>query len=70
MALARDFKRIVVERVNRDPAFVRRTQEQCAEKAEMATAYLSGVERGVRNPTVKVLAQLADPFGVFEDARR
>jgi len=40
------------------------TQERCAEEAQIATAYLSGVERGVRNPTVKVLARLADAFGV------
>ena len=40
------------------------TQEECAERAEMATAYLSGLERGVRNPTVKVLARLADAFHV------
>ena len=40
------------------------TQEVCAEQAAIATAYLSGVERGVRNPTVKVLARLADAFGV------
>jgi transcriptional regulator with XRE-family HTH domain len=40
------------------------TQERCAEEARIATAYLSGVERGVRNPTVKVLARLAAAFGV------
>lgn len=37
----------------------RMTQEECAARAEIATAYLSGLERGVRNPTVKVLARLA-----------
>jgi transcriptional regulator with XRE-family HTH domain len=40
------------------------TQEECAEYAQVATAYLSGVERGVRNPTVKVLARLAEAFRV------
>jgi transcriptional regulator with XRE-family HTH domain len=48
------------------------TQEDCAERSLIATAYLSGLERGVRNPTVKVLARLASAFGVpigtlFED---
>lgn len=38
----------------------RLTQEECAARAEIATAYLSGLERGVRNPTVKVLARLAE----------
>jgi len=40
------------------------TQEQCAEQAQIATAYLSGVERGTRNPTVKVLSRIARAFGV------
>ena len=40
------------------------TQEACAEHAQLATAYLSGVERGVRNPTVRVLSRLAHAFGV------
>lgn len=40
------------------------TQEECAEQAEVATAYLSGVERGVRNPTVRVLSRLAEAFRV------
>ncbi len=37
----------------------RMTQEECAARASIATNYLSGLERGVRNPTVKVLARLA-----------
>lgn len=37
----------------------RMTQEECAARAQIATNYLSGLERGVRNPTVKVLARLA-----------
>ena len=41
----------------------RLTQEECAAEADIATAYLSGLERGVRNPTVKVLARLADALG-------
>jgi len=35
------------------------TQEKLAEKAYIATAYLSGVERGVRNPTTRVVARIA-----------
>jgi transcriptional regulator with XRE-family HTH domain len=51
------------------------TQEECAARAEIATAYLSGLERGVRNPTVKVLARLAKAFEVpicalFEENNR
>jgi transcriptional regulator with XRE-family HTH domain len=40
------------------------SQEECAERAKIAPVYLSGVERGVRNPTVKVLARLARAFAV------
>ncbi len=51
------------------------TQEECAAEAEIATAYLSGLERGVRNPTVKVLARLAEALdqpiaGLFESRRK
>lgn len=40
------------------------TQEELAESSRIATAYLSGLERGVRNPTVKVLARIADALSV------
>lgn len=52
-------KRVRLLRLSR-----RLTQEECAAKAEIATVYLSGLERGVRNPTVKVLARLADALDV------
>lgn len=50
------------------------TQEECAARAGIATAYLSGLERAVRNPTVKVLARLAAALDVqisslFEENR-
>lgn len=62
--LSRNIKRLRQER--------RWTQEECAELAQVATAYLSGVERGVRNPTARVLARFANAFKVpigdlFED---
>ncbi|MBZ0189396.1 MAG: helix-turn-helix domain-containing protein [Candidatus Obscuribacterales bacterium] len=37
----------------------RLTQEECAAKAEIATVYLSGLERGVRNPTVTGLRTMS-----------
>lgn len=50
------------------------TQEQCAAEAQIATAYLSGLERGVRNPTVRVLARLAEALNqplaaLFEESK-
>ncbi|WP_374596955.1 helix-turn-helix domain-containing protein [Brevundimonas sp.] len=35
------------------------SQEQLAFDAEMHRTYISGIERGVRNPTVTVLERLA-----------
>lgn len=40
------------------------TQEACALEAAMSSVYLSGIERGVRNPTVKNLARLATALDV------
>lgn len=64
--------RILSRRVRELRLKKRWTQEKLAEKAFVATAYLSGVERGVRNPTTKVLARLAAALKVsigklFED---
>jgi transcriptional regulator with XRE-family HTH domain len=39
------------------------TQEQLADEAGMATRYLSGVERGEENPTLRFLAKIADALG-------
>jgi transcriptional regulator with XRE-family HTH domain len=35
------------------------SQEELAARAQLHRTYVSGVERGVRNPTVTVLAKLA-----------
>jgi transcriptional regulator with XRE-family HTH domain len=40
------------------------SQEELAFRSELHRTYLSGVERGVRNPTVLVLERLADTLGV------
>lgn len=40
------------------------TQEQLAEEAGMAMRYLSGVERGEENPTLRFLAKIAEALGV------
>lgn len=43
------------------------SQEECAYRAKMHQTYLSGVENGVRNPTVLVLGRLAKALGVEAD---
>lgn len=40
------------------------TQEELAGKAKKHPTYIGGIERGERNPTLKVLAQLARALGV------
>lgn len=40
------------------------TQEQVALQADIDLTYMGGIERGRRNPTVLVLARLADALGV------
>ena len=40
------------------------SQESLGEKAQLDQTYISGVERGVRNPSVVVLARLAAAFKI------
>lgn len=43
------------------------SQEELAFEAELHRTYISGVERGVRNPTVTVLAKIAKALKVTPD---
>jgi transcriptional regulator with XRE-family HTH domain len=40
------------------------SQEELAHASGLDRTYVSGIERGVRNPTVTVLVQLAEVLGV------
>ena len=40
------------------------TQEQLAERSGLDSTYISGIERGVRNPSFKSLVSLAIGFGI------
>lgn len=44
------------------------TQEQLAEKADLDRTYISGLERGIRNPTITIVAQLAKALNVSPTA--
>jgi transcriptional regulator with XRE-family HTH domain len=40
------------------------TQEKLAERSGLDSTYISGIERGVRNPSFKSLVSLASGFGI------
>jgi transcriptional regulator with XRE-family HTH domain len=54
---------------------LRISQEELAARAQLDRTYVSGVERGKRNPTVAVMQRLADALGsdldvIFSTSRR
>ncbi len=50
-----------VQRLRRDKGL---SQEELAGRADVHQTYLSGVERGVRNASIMVLARIAKALGV------
>lgn len=44
------------------------SQEKLAERAELSWVYISGIERGLRNPSLNVIGQVAGGLGVTPDA--
>ena len=54
-----DIRRRVGENVKRLRTAAGLSQEQFAFEADMHRTYVSGVERGIRNPTITVLERMA-----------
>ncbi len=50
-----------VQRIRRTRGW---SQEELAFESGLHRTYISGIERGARNPTVSVLKELADALGV------
>ena len=52
---------INVQRIRRERGW---SQEELAFRASLHRTYISGVERGVRNPTISVVGRLAEALQV------
>lgn len=59
-----DWGKVVGSNVRRLRIERKLTQEQLAHEAGIDLTYVGGIERGRRNPSVKVLGQIADALGV------
>lgn len=53
--------------VRRHRELLRLSQEDLADRSGLDRTYISGVERGIRNPTLQVMQRLADALGVGLD---
>lgn len=53
--------------VKRHRELLRLSQEELGNRAGLDRTYISGVERGARNPTLNVMQKLADALGVDLD---
>lgn len=60
----KDWKAHVGGNVRRYRKEAQMTQEQLAEKAEIDFTYVSGIERGKRNPSLIVMARIADALDI------
>jgi transcriptional regulator with XRE-family HTH domain len=59
-----DLAQILGRNVRRERRRLGKSQEELALDAGMKRSYLSDLERGTRNPTVKAIARLAASLGV------
>jgi transcriptional regulator with XRE-family HTH domain len=59
-----DIRRILARNVQRFRKEKGWSQEDLADAADLHRTYVSAVERGVRNPTILIVAKLAKGLGV------
>ncbi len=60
----RDWQAIVAKNVRKLRQQRKLTQEQLAFAAALDLTYLGGIERGRRNPSLMVMARIAEALGV------
>ncbi len=60
----RDWRAIFGKNVRKYRQQRKLTQEQLAFEAEIDLTYMGGIERGKRNPSLLVMARIADALGV------
>lgn len=63
-----DYRKVVGRNVRALREHLGISQEELGFRSNLDRTYVSGVERGVRNPTVMVLARLATALGVEPSA--
>lgn len=59
-----DMRMLIGQNVRRVRQLKRLTQEQFAEKSGFSQQYISGLEKGHRNPTIVTVYELATALGV------
>lgn len=59
-----DMRKLVGRNFARLRAAANLTQEQVAERADISQQYISGLERGQRNPSVETLARISEALGI------
>jgi len=59
-----DMRALIGRNVRRARERAKMTQEQFADKSGFSQQYISGLERGRRNPTIVTLYELAQALGV------
>jgi transcriptional regulator with XRE-family HTH domain len=60
----RDWRAVFGKNVRKYRQQRKLTQEQLAFDAEIDLTYMGGIERGKRNPSLLVMARIADSLGV------
>jgi transcriptional regulator with XRE-family HTH domain len=60
----KDWRNVVGRNVRNHRLKAKMTQEQLAFAAELDLTYVGGIERGKRNPSLLVMARLADALSI------